>query len=502
MGKAQEVEHDEKSPTKQVKGAIDTVRNDQGLKVIEAYTGDLEWDAAEEKHLVKRIDRRLMSIICITYALQFFDKTILAQAALFGIITDLELGVGNRYSFSASIFYLGFIAGAYPAIYMAQRWPLERVASGLVFVWGVCLLSCIACTDWKGLYVQRFFLGFLESGISPMCMLLVSSFYSKREQALRMGAFYCCTGYASAVSPLINYGLGHIKGTLSPWKYMYIVAAVITILWAVIIYFYMPPDPIRAKGFNDRERYIAVARLRANNSGVRNTHFKIEQIWEALLDLKFWLVFASSFLMMIANGPVSAFIPLIINSFGFSSLNSLLLLMPAGIIIGSIELGVCILAYKYVNIRTWIVVACELGTVMSSLLLWQLPREQKGGLLFGTYFLASFGGGYAILMGLQVANTSGYSKRSFTSSGIFMGYCLGNFVGPIVFKPKDAPVYAPGFIVVLVTSIAALILVVIYRYVAIYENRQRDKSGIMEGFDNAFDDDLTDKKNPQFRYTL
>ncbi|KAK2812423.1 hypothetical protein FQN50_001424 [Emmonsiellopsis sp. PD_5] len=370
MEKAQEVEHDEKSPTKQVKGIIDTVRNDQGLKVIEAYTGDLEWDPAEEKHLVKRIDRRLMSIICITYALQFFDKTILSQAALFGIIADLDLGVGNRYSFSASIFYLGFIAGAYPAIYMAQRWPIERVAS----------------------------------------------------------------------------------------------------------------DPVRAKGFDDRERYIAVARLRANNSGVRNTHFKIEQVWEALLDLKFWLVFASSFLMMIANGPVSTFIPLIINSFGFSSLNSLLLVMPSGIIIGSIELGVCILAYN--------------------LLLWQLPREQKGGLLFGTYFLASFGGGYAILMGLQVANTSGYSKRSFTSSGIFMGYCLGNFVGPIVFKEEDAPVYAPGFIIVLVTSIAALILVVIYRYVAIYENRQRDKSGIMEGFDNAFDDDLTDKKNPQFRYTL
>jgi hypothetical protein len=203
------------------------------------------------------------------------------------------------------------------------------------------------------------------------------------------------------------------------------VAGSLTILWAIVILLYMPPDPIRAKGFNERERYIAVARMRTNNSGVRNTHFKKEQVLEALLDVKFWLVFSASFLLMIANGPVSTFIPIIISSFGFKPLHSLLLVMPAGAIVGTIELLVPMLAYKFINIRTWLAVVCQLGTIMGSLLLWLLPREQKGGLLFGTYFLASFGGAYVVLMGLQVANTAGYTKRSVTSSGIFIGYCLG-----------------------------------------------------------------------------
>ena len=61
------------------------------------------------------------------------------------------------------------------------------------------------------------------------------------------------------------------------------------------------------------------------------------------------------------------------------------------------------------------------------ILFWQLPQNAKGGLLFACYILASFGGGYAVLMGLQVANTAGYTKRSVTSSGIFVGYCLGRF---------------------------------------------------------------------------
>jgi MFS family permease len=111
----------------------------------------------------------------------------LSQAALFGLREDLDLNVGIRYSMSASIFYLGFIVGAYPAILLAQRYPIERVIFGIVLLWGICLMCTAACTNWQGLYAQRFFLGALESGVSPGWMLVVGSFYKKQEQALRMG---------------------------------------------------------------------------------------------------------------------------------------------------------------------------------------------------------------------------------------------------------------------------------------------------------------------------
>lgn len=67
------------------------------------------------------------------------------------------------------------------------------------------MLSSV-CSNYQGFYAQRFFLGFLESGISPMFMLIVVSiqlpqcwvpqliltvlqggWYKKNEQALRMG---------------------------------------------------------------------------------------------------------------------------------------------------------------------------------------------------------------------------------------------------------------------------------------------------------------------------
>lgn len=74
---------------------------------------------------------------------------------------------------SSAIFYLGFIVGSYPAILLAQRYPIERVIFGIVCLWGICLSCTAACNSYQALYVQRFFLGALESGVSPGWMLVV-----------------------------------------------------------------------------------------------------------------------------------------------------------------------------------------------------------------------------------------------------------------------------------------------------------------------------------------
>lgn len=148
---------------------------DEALKVLGTYTGDPEWAEDEEKIIRRRLDWRLMPVLCVTYGLQHYDKTMLSQAAIFGLRDDLGLLEGDRYSFSASIFYLGFIAGAYPLMALAQRFPLERVASLIVTTWGLCLILTVVCFDFRTLYTQRFFLGFLESGIGPVFMVIVVS---------------------------------------------------------------------------------------------------------------------------------------------------------------------------------------------------------------------------------------------------------------------------------------------------------------------------------------
>jgi hypothetical protein len=69
----------------------------------------------------------------------------------------------------------------------------------------------------------------------------------------------------------------------------------------------------------------------------------------------------------------------------------------------------------------------------------------------------------------------------------------------MLFRPKDAPTYAPGFIVVLATSTAAAVLAIVYRFVCIRENRHRDRSDTQDGPHCALDD-VGDGEKPHFRY--
>lgn len=59
---------------------------------------------------------------------------------------------------------------------LAQRFPVERVACVIVTLWGLCLILTTVCTNYQSLYAQRFCLGLLESGISPLFMLIVVCF--------------------------------------------------------------------------------------------------------------------------------------------------------------------------------------------------------------------------------------------------------------------------------------------------------------------------------------
>lgn len=91
--------------------------DDEAAKILMDYTAAnphlTRWTAAEEDALVRQIDWKIMPVLCVTYALQWYDKAMLSQAALFGLIEDLGLGDGGRYSLSAAIFYLGFMAGEF-----------------------------------------------------------------------------------------------------------------------------------------------------------------------------------------------------------------------------------------------------------------------------------------------------------------------------------------------------------------------------------------------------
>jgi hypothetical protein len=69
---AEDADKNQVDTTTELKRAItvDTIHNDEAVKVLANYGGDETWTEKEEKKVQRKIDRRLLPILCATYGLQ------------------------------------------------------------------------------------------------------------------------------------------------------------------------------------------------------------------------------------------------------------------------------------------------------------------------------------------------------------------------------------------------------------------------------------------------
>lgn len=59
----------------------ESVEADEAVKVLAMHgRGDEEWTADEEAKVVRKIDRKLVPIMFLTYGLQYYDKAMISQA--------------------------------------------------------------------------------------------------------------------------------------------------------------------------------------------------------------------------------------------------------------------------------------------------------------------------------------------------------------------------------------------------------------------------------------
>lgn len=115
---------------------------------------------------------------------------------------------------------------------------------------------------------------------------------------------------------------------------------------------------------------------------------------------------------------------------------------------------------------------------------------------------------YVLSTSLPMANTSGHSKKVTMNAIFFLAYCLGNILGPQVFRAQDAPNYTHGYIGLLCCIVVAIASITAYGYLCWKDNRARDAAqGTFTGdggagisTEAAFTD-LTDKEKPSFRYS-
>jgi MFS family permease len=370
---------------------------------------------------------RIVPLMMVTYTLQSYDKGILSAATQFNLNTDLGLTTvvgyeadgtpitnNRRYSNASMIFYIGYLVGTYPMVYLAQHYPTSRVISLSTMLWGAVVMSTAGCSNYAGIMVNRFMLGLLESAVAPTFTVLVTFWWTREEQALRMGLWYCCVGVATTISPLINYGLGQIHGSLLPWKPMFLILGAVTTLWSVVLFLALPDSPLTTKGLSESERGIAIRRLQQNQAGTISTVFDKAQCLEAFRDYKTYSCTLIVLLTGVPSGAIGTFGTIVINGFGFNHFDSLALTCPIGAITALSILLVGYITRKWTGTRYICIALCALISIAGTLICWLGPRSNRGLLFAGIFLIAVQVASGGLAVSLAASNIAGHTSESST----------------------------------------------------------------------------------------
>ncbi|KAK0714011.1 major facilitator superfamily domain-containing protein [Lasiosphaeria miniovina] len=452
---------------------------------------DTSFTYEEEKAVVGRIDRRVLPLILGAYFFQQLDKSSLSYVSIFGISDDAHL-VGQQYSWLGSILYLAQLVMQPLAAFVLVKLPTGKVLATAIFLWGSALAIMSSCTNFPSLLGLRFVLGSFEAMIAPCCVAITQMWWRRGEQTMRNSYWNAMNGVTAIVGSLFTYGLGHIQSErLFKYQIIFMFCGLLTVLFSVVVFVLMPDSPMEAKYLRDREKVIAVERLRANQMGVASREWRWDHVWETLWDLKTWCWFV---IIVAISGGISTFGSLIVKSFGYTNFEAILFNIPFGAIQIIVIIGSGWVATRFQS-KGLVIAGVSVLPAVGTILMLTVPRAYKGVLLFGYYLVSCLAAITPLIYAWQAQNTGGDTKKKCTSAVVFIGMCTGNVIGPLLFSTDQAPLYRPGLIAALIMFVTVGGLSALIPLYLIILNRQHAKQRERLGKDAVLVDESMLAKN-------
>ncbi|KKK14657.1 hypothetical protein P175DRAFT_0484744 [Aspergillus ochraceoroseus IBT 24754] len=488
---------------------VTTEDGDDALRAVgDAFQLAEPLSPEDDRRILRKVDLCLVPILFLSYLFQYLDKQAMGYSAILGLRKDLHL-VGQDYSWASSLFYFGYLSASGIVALLLVRLPIGRFMSASMAVWGAILMLAVLCQNASGLWAARFFLGFVESSIAPSMSLIISMWYKRSEQPIRQTAWFMGNVTGGLFGGVLAYGIGHAKH-LAPWKALFLLFGGITFVWSIFCWFAIPDSPIGAWFLSKEDQVKAIERVQDNLTGIKNHHFKRYQLVEAFLDPKTWLLALFQFTQNVPNGGVGSFASIVVEGFGFTTLDTLLVQM-----IGTGFQVVFVLMTAYgstylKNTRTWWMTFNTIIALIGTVMIRQIDAAHIWARFMGYCLIIAFSANFPMTMAMITSNTAGFTKKSTATAIVFVAYCVGNLVGPQIMFAREAPSYASGFAGMLVCFAASAIICVVLRFYLIWENKKRDALGdvpeIVEidgipvpvGSLNLID--KTDRELHQFRY--
>ncbi|KAI0129452.1 MFS transporter-like protein [Xylariales sp. AK1849] len=448
-------------------------------------TNAVEIDPILEKRVVRKIDRVLIPLLSTADLVAFLDRSNIGNAETAGMSKDLGFD-DAQYQWLLTIFYIPYIIFEWLAL-MWKAVPPHIWAGCCVLVWGVASTLQAAAFNWQGLMACRFFLATAEAGYGPGIPYLLSFFYKRHELGVRCGIFLSAAPLATTFAGALAYGITSGHPSITNWRLLFIVEGIPSVLLAFAAFRFMPDSPDTARFLTEEE--TEVAKLRAiqqtgNAGSERVGHVNFKDILKALADIKTWIPPLMYFSCNVSFSSLPVFLPAILTSMGFTSVNAQGLTAPPYFLSFIICIVTTWIADK-TRQRGFMIIALSLIAGVGYIL---LATVKSVGVRYFGVFLAAAGVFPAIanILPWTINNQGSDSKRG---AGIallnIIGQC-GPILGTRVFPTSDKPYYVTGMSICAAFMFFNALLAFALRTYLAWENRtfeERDAAARTEGVD-------------------
>ncbi|EXJ84243.1 hypothetical protein A1O3_04910 [Capronia epimyces CBS 606.96] len=305
---------------------------DPGLAAMVAQMSP-ERRAQVEKKLKRKLDLVLFPTLLAFYILNYIDRNALGFTKIVGIQKDLNL-TSTQFATCLSILYVGYCLFQVPSNLMLSKSKPSLYLPFWMGIWAIVSGCAAAVQGYTGLVTVRFFLGIVEAPFFPGAVFLLSSWYTRKEMAMRCAILFGGNMLSNAFGSLIALGVTtDLNGAhgLESWRWLFIIEACMTFGFAIIAVFLLPNYPHNTRWLKGEERAIAIWRLIEDVGVVDDSQSDNVTMWQgfvlAVKDYKTWFLVWNHIFLTVGAGIV-VFYPTVVGTLGFSREVTYALIVP------------------------------------------------------------------------------------------------------------------------------------------------------------------------------
>lgn len=218
-----------------------------------------------ERLLLQKLDFFILTFCCLSYFMNYLDRSNLANAYVSGMKEELGF-VGNQFNLINTCFTVGYILGQVPSN-LSLHYVRPRIWFPLMMViWsGLTMVTASVHTP-NAIMAIRFFQGIFEASTFVGTHYVLGSWYTERELGKRSGIFTASglagTLFGGFIQTGIHSSMEGLSG-LSGWRWLFIIDGIITLPVALYGFIVFPDTPSRTTAFylSENERALAVSRV-------------------------------------------------------------------------------------------------------------------------------------------------------------------------------------------------------------------------------------------------